>query len=60
MGLLGSAAVFLAQESMMVATGKNLMPLLFFGAAIVLFGKMKANPILLTLLGGAAGAFLIR
>lgn len=60
MGLLGSAAIFLAQESMLVTTGKNLIPILFFCFAVFLFGKVKANPILLTLLGGAAGAFLIR
>ncbi len=59
-GLLGAAAVLLAQESMLLELKESLVPIALFLAAIILFGKFKMNPIALTLLGGLCGALLIR
>lgn len=59
-GLLGSAVVFLAQESVFTGTGINPVAAAFCVVVIVLSGKFRINPITLTIIAGAAGAFIIR
>ncbi len=59
-GLLGSAVVFLAQGSIFTGMQVNLLPVVFFLAVLLAAGKFKMDPILLTILAGAAGAVIIR
>lgn len=59
-GLLGSAVVFLAQGTIFHGWDLDFMTLVF---ALVIFGifwRFKTDPILLTVLAGAAGAIIIR
>lgn len=60
LGLLASAAVFLAQGSIFTGSQLNPEAAIFCAAAIVLFGRLKMNPITLTIIAGIAGAFIIR
>ena len=59
-GLLLSAVVFLAQGSIITHMQIHLMPMLFFAAVLFMAGKFKADPILLTVIAGVAGAIIIR
>jgi chromate transporter len=71
-GLLGSAVVFLSETSIFndgifttLALSNpmvyiNLIPVGIFVLALFAYGKLKINPILLTLLSGGLGAILIR
>lgn len=59
-GLLSSAVVFLAQGSIFVGVSINLVPLGFFVAVFIVAWKFKSDPILLTIIAGILGAFIIR
>lgn len=59
-GLLFSAAVFLAQSSFSNLSEVQPEIFAFFLIALILFGKYKLHPILLTVIAGLAGALLIR
>ncbi|MDD3350687.1 MAG: chromate transporter [Eubacteriales bacterium] len=59
-GLLAAAAVLLAQESMLMHPKESFLPIVLFAAVVLLFGKFKMNPILLTLVGGVCGALFIK
>lgn len=60
LGLLGSAVIFLARESIFTGVHLNLLPMLFFIIVVFVNGKYKISPITLTILAGVAGAFIIR
>jgi chromate transporter len=59
-GLLGSAVIFLAQGSVFTVTQINTLPLIFFFVVLIAAWRFKADPILLTLTAGIAGAIIIR
>lgn len=59
-GLLGSAVVFLAQGSLFTGMHVNPMPVAFFVAVLIIAWRFKADPIILTLIAGIAGAIIIR
>ena len=59
-GLLCAAAVFLARESLLFTGSSAIAPFVLFAAALFAAGKLKMNPISLTLLGGVLGAIVIR
>ena len=60
LGLLASAVIFLARESIFTGIHLNLLPMLFFIIVVFVNGKYKISPITLTILAGFAGAFIIR
>lgn len=59
-GLLFAAAIFLAQSSFSDFSEIHPAFFAFFLIALILFGKYKVHPILLTVIAGIAGALLIR
>jgi chromate transporter len=71
-GLLASAVVFLSETSLFnvgifstalfkdPAAYFNGLSILFFVVVVILFAKLKISPILLTVISGIAGAFIIR
>ncbi|NLY71115.1 MAG: chromate transporter [Clostridiales bacterium] len=59
-GLLGSAVVFLAQESIFTGYSLNLLPAIFCLVTVFLCGKFRIHPITLTIAAGILGAFIIR
>jgi chromate transporter len=59
-GLLLSAVVFLAQGSIITDMQLNLLPMIFFVVVLFVAGRFKADPILLTVAAGVAGAIIIR
>lgn len=59
-GMLGSAVFFLAQGSLFTDFHINIMPFIFFFVVLFVAWKFKADPILLTVLAGIFGAFIIR
>ena len=59
-GLLLSAVVFLAQGSIITHMELNFLPTIFFIIVLAVAARFKADPILLTLLAGVAGAIIIR
>ena len=59
-GLLGSAVVFLAQGSLFTGVQLNLMPITFFVVVLLVAWRFKADPIILTIIAGVAGAIIIR
>ncbi|MDD2216077.1 MAG: chromate transporter, partial [Eubacteriales bacterium] len=60
LGLLASAVIFLAQESIFTGFHLNLLPMLFFIIVVFVNGKYRISPITLTILAGFVGAFIIR
>ncbi|MGI6728585.1 MAG: chromate transporter [Anaerovoracaceae bacterium] len=59
-GLLGSAAVFLAQESIITGSNINIVPMIFCIVVLIMNGKYRISPISLTIIAGLVGAFVIR
>lgn len=59
-GLLLSAVVFLAQGSIITGMEIDLMPMIFFAVILFAAARFKADPILLTVAAGVAGAVFIR
>ena len=59
-GLLLSAVIFLAQGSILTGMQLNLLPVVFFVVVLVVSGKFNADPILVTVVAGVAGALVIR
>ncbi|MFA7660934.1 MAG: chromate transporter [Anaerovoracaceae bacterium] len=59
-GLLLSAVIFLAQGSILTGVQLNLLPVVFFVVVLFISGKFHADPILVTVVAGVAGALVIR
>lgn len=59
-GMLGSAVVFLAQGSLFTGATINIIPICFFIAVLLVTWRFKSDPILITIIAGAVGAFVIR
>jgi len=59
-GLIAAAAILVAQTSLIDVAGMsvNLLPCILFVCTIVLIGKFKIHPIIITILMGSIGAVL--